>query len=220
MNTLLNEIQSIPGIVGCFVYSLNHGVRMNNLPPVFKDANLKKVGSVIDKIYQSTNLASENVTELVLYYAESTIMARLIGETAYLIVLCDPSLNQNLLTMTINMIADKIKLIAENMDILQGGSDPSVNAGPTGLLNPEKSDGILNVSHMSSQLRGMQAALLKIMGPMSKIIFKEAVETWSGMGEPSISTLPDLVEILLNEINDSEKEAKYLKMITPYLEDN
>ena len=193
---------------------------MNNLPPVFKDANLKKVGSVIDKIYQSTNLASENVTELVLYYAESTIMARLIGETAYLIVLCDPSLNQNLLTMTINMIADKIKLIAENMDILQGGSDPSVNAGPTGLLNPEKSDGILNVSHMSSQLRGMQAALLKIMGPMSKIIFKEAVETWSGMGEPSISTLPDLVEILLNEINDSEKEAKYLKMITPYLEDN
>jgi len=118
------------------------------------------------------------------------------------------------------MIADKIKLIAENMDILQGGSDPSVNAGPTGLLNPEKSDGILNVSHMSSQLRGMQAALLKIMGPMSKIIFKEAVETWSGMGEPSISTLPDLVEILLNEINDSEKEAKYLKMITPYLEDN
>jgi hypothetical protein len=219
-NSVLDEIKSIPGILGGFVYSLNHGVRMNNLPPVFREDNLNKAGSVIDKIYHSTNTASDNITELALYYAESTIMARPIGEHVYLIVVCDPSLNRNLLTMTINMIAGRLKRVAENLDTMPDNKEISVGPGTDNVSQPGKSDDILNSGRMSVQFEGMQTALLKIMGPMSKIIFSEAVDTWAGMGEPSVSTLPELVKILLNEINDDEKESKYLKMIAPYLEND
>ena len=217
MNTVLDEIKTIPGIIGGFVFGVTHGIQMNNLPPVFKETNLNKIGKVLDKIYRSSKVGSPDITELSLYYEESTIIVRPLGKTAYLIIMSEPSLNQNLITMSMNMVADEIIQMGETLDSAAENLDSNTQTQPVKEISAEE---IINNSPLSEQLCGMQTALLKIIGPMAKIIFKDAINAWIGSNNPSESSLPRLVEILLNEINNSEREEKYLKMIAPYVGDN
>jgi hypothetical protein len=64
----------------------------------------------------------------------------------------------------------------------------------------------------------MQAALLKILGPMATIVFKEAVQEWIQTREPCAESLPELLDILINEINDDEKNTVYMNLIEPCLD--
>ncbi len=217
MNTVLDEIKTIPGIIGGFVFGVTHGIQMNNLPPVFKETNLNKIGKVLDKIYRSSKAGSPDITELSLYYEESTIIVRPLGKTAYLIIMSEPSLNQNLITMSMNMVADEIIQMGETLDSAAENLDSNTQTQSGKEISAEE---IINNSPLSEQLCGMQTSLLKIIGPMAKIIFKDAINAWIGSNNPSESSLPRLVEILLNEINNSEREEKYLKMIAPYVGDN
>ncbi len=217
MNTVLDEIKTIPGIIGGFVFGVTHGIQMNNLPPVFKETNLNKIGKVLDKIYRSSKAGSPDITELSLYYEESTIIVRPLGKTAYLIIMSEPSLNQNLITMSMNMVADEIIQMGETLDSAAENLDSNTQTQSVKEISAEE---IINNSPLSEQLCGMQTSLLKIIGPMAKIIFKDAINAWIGSNNPSESSLPRLVEILLNEINNSEREEKYLKMIAPYVGDN
>ena len=217
MNTVLDEIKTIPGIIGGFVFGVTHGIQMNNLPPVFKETNLNKIGKVLDKIYRSSKAGSPDITELSLYYEESTIIVRPLGKTAYLVIMSEPSLNQNLITMSMNMVADEIIQMGETLDSAAENLDSNTQTQSGKEISAEE---IINNSPLSEQLCGMQTSLLKIIGPMAKIIFKDAINAWIGSNNPSESSLPRLVEILLNEINNSEREEKYLKMIAPYVGDN
>lgn len=218
MNTVLDEIKTIPGIIGGFVFGVTHGIQMNNLPPVFKEENLNKIGKVLDKIYRSSKAGSPDITELSLYYEESTIIARPLGKTGYLIVMSEPSLNQNLITMSMNMVADEIIQMGEKLDRAAENRDRDTQTPP--VKKAISIEEIINNSPLSEQLGGMQTALLKIVGPMAKIIFKDAINIWIDSNNPSESSLPRLVKILLNEINNREREEKYLNLIAPYVGDN
>ena len=51
MNEVLSEIKSIPGIVGGFFFDSLQGVQLSDLPPMFKEANLTEIGSLLSKMY-------------------------------------------------------------------------------------------------------------------------------------------------------------------------
>ncbi|MCP4720573.1 MAG: hypothetical protein GY860_14045 [Desulfobacteraceae bacterium] len=216
MNKVLNEIKSIPGIIGGFFFDSIQGIKTSSLPPVFKEENLNKIGTVLDKMYMMSNQGLKDISDLCLYYEESTIIMRRIGKTSSFIILCDPSLNQNLLTMSMNMLADEFKIIGTKFENANENKEEIVEVStPMENLSEEE---VINNSPVSGQLQGMQTALLKILGPMATIIFKEAVRDWIKSEAPSETSIPILLEILANEINDPEKEEKYLTLISPYIE--
>ena len=217
MNKVLSEIESIPGIIGGFFFDSIQGIKASNLPPVFKKENLHKIGNVLDKMYMMSNPGLKDVSDLSLYYEESTIILRRIGKTTSFIVLSDPSLNQNLLIMSMNMMADEFKIINANFENANENKEEIVE-NVSIVMESLSEEEVINNSPVSVQLQGMQTALLKILGPMATIIFKEAVRDWIQSEEPSGSSIPVLLEILTNEINDPEKEEKYLTLISPYIE--
>ncbi len=216
MNKVLSEIKSIPGIIGGFFFDSIQGIKTSNLPSVFKEENLNKIGNVLDKMYMMSNQGLKDISDLCLYYEESTIIMRRIGKTSSFITLSDPSLNQNLLTMSMNMLADEFKIIGAKFENANENKEEIVEVStPMENLSEEE---VINNSPVSGQLQGMQTALLKILGPMATIIFKEAVRDWIKSEAPSETSIPILFEILANEINDPEKEEKYLTLISPYIE--
>ena len=149
MNTVLDEIKTIPGIIGGFVFGVTHGIQMNNLPPVFKETNLNKIGKVLDKIYRSSKAGSPDITELSLYYEESTIIVRPLGKTAYLIIMSEPSLNQNLITMSMNMVADEIIQMGETLDSAAENLDSNTQTQSGKEISAEE---IINNSPLSEQI--------------------------------------------------------------------
>lgn len=218
MNEVLNEIKSIPGIIGGFFFDAIQGIQASNLPPVFKKDNLNKIGQVLDKMYMMSKSGIDDISDIFLHYEESTIVVRRIGKTSALIVISDPSFNQNLLIMSMNMVAEKLKTISDTFDNANENNGNTHGNFHTALTNLSEKEVIAD-SPVSERLQGMQEGLIKIMGPMATIIFKEAVRDWIRLKDPSESTLPVLLEILSGEINDPEKEKKYLGIISPYIED-
>lgn len=217
MNTVLNEIKSIPGIVGGFFFDATQGVQFSNLPPIFKDENLDKIGKVLDKMYGMSQSGLTNISDLFLYYDESTIIIRKIGKTSYLVVISAPQLNQNLLIMNMNMNEDALKAMGLKFDEANEKNimlSPAVEAVEPPVETVSAED-IINNSFVSDQLQDMETALFKIVGPMAKIIFREAVQEWIQSQNPSESSIPMLLDILSKEINDPEKEQQYADLISP-----
>ncbi len=212
MNNVLSEIKSIPGIIGGFFFDSIQGVKASNLSPIFKEDNLNKIGKVLYKMYTMSESGLKDISDLFLCYEESTIIIRRIGNTSSLVIICDPSFNQNLLTMSMNMLAEELKEISLKFDQANENKE-QISAGVGSRIEKISEEEIINNSPVSDQLQRMQTALFKILGPMAKIIFKEAVRDWSQMQDPSETSIPALLEILIKEINDPEKAKKYLEMV-------
>jgi hypothetical protein len=77
---------------------------------------------------------------------------------------------------------------------------------------------LLESSPMSETLSEMKNSLAKIMGPRAEAVFVDSLESWMTSGEPSMSSIPLLLDILDSEIADPEKITHYRDMIESLFE--
>ncbi len=211
MKQVIEELKAIPGVVGGCIFDSRKGIIANNLPPIFKEAKLSNIGKLLSKMYASGKNNFSDITEISLYYEESVVIVREASANMFLIAICDPSVNLNLLSMSLNLIMDDF------------GSLSGIDMRPVESPEPpaEKiftADELLQSGPMANDLNGMKSALAKVMGPMAKIIFIEALEEWLKRDTPSYASLENLIAILDKEINDEDKAAYYRELILPYLE--
>ncbi len=214
MKALLEEVQSIPGVIGSYVFNPEKGIIISEMPLVFKDSNLVKIGKMLAKIYMTGFGSFPDISEITLYYDESLVVVRKIPAGVFLIIFCDPSLNLNLLTMTLNLIMDDLNKKGQN-DIY------NANNGSVALSDkkpsPKNPKDIINNGPLADTLKSMEKALAKVMGPMAKIIFKDSVDEWALNNMPSFDSIDSLVNLLAKEIDDPEKIDYYRELIEPYL---
>ncbi len=76
---------------------------------------------------------------------------------------------------------------------------------------------LLDSDPLAETLLKMKEALGKIMGPIAELVFTDSLNSWIETGQPSPSSLPSLLLILDNEINDPEKITKYHEMVDSFI---
>ncbi len=76
---------------------------------------------------------------------------------------------------------------------------------------------LLDSDPMAETLLKMKEALGKIMGPIAELVFTDSLNSWIETGQPSQSSLPSLLIILDNEINDPDKITKYHEMVDSFI---
>ncbi len=218
MEQILSELKTVTGVIGAYIYNAREGVSAKNVPAVFKDTKLAKMGRLLIKIYSAGQMSFSNLSEASLFYEESIVTIREIGNEFYLIVLFDPSAKITMLTMAINLVMEELsqgiseKVKSDNIEpVTDQDVLPEINNEK---LQPEE---LLNSGPMAGSLQGMQSALAKVMGPIAKIIFMDALKEWIIVDQPDFSSISNLVNILRKEINDPEKFNIYQKKITQYI---
>jgi len=209
MNKVLEEIKSIPGIIGGYIFNSQKGITAGNLPMIFKEDRLQRIAGMLIKMYSNGRSNFQDILEISIYYDESVLIIREIDASTYLIILCDPSINENLLTMSLNLVIDDLKKQEEPQEKISMPDNSQKNE-----INRER---LLNEGPMSKNLKGMQTALAKIVGPMAKIIFIDALNEWGKTEQPSFSSITSLLKILDMEIGDPEKISYYRELIKPYM---
>ncbi len=207
MKHFLDEFKTVQGVTGAFIYNAKGIVLANTLPDIFKEAKLLNIGKVLAKLYSAGGLTFPDITDLFLSYEESIVIVREIANKSYLIILSEPSLNVNLVTLTINLIKDEIKEAIGNVAPAQ----PITAEGSPTERKATANDSIEGV--LAAPLQEMQAALAKVIGPMAKVIFVESLEKWQSICLPSSKTLPKLMEIIAQEIKDPEKFRRYEELV-------
>ena len=212
MLQLINELKDIPGVIGACTYSPQNGLQESNLPGIFKPEKLAAIGRQFTKLYTVGQMNFSDLTELTLNYDESVVVARTMQNNNLVFVICDPSFNHNLLSMSLNLLQEEL-----HGDLMAAEDEDSVGKPLVGTFESSKTEKSAD-RDLTILFESLREHLAKIVGPMAKIIFDEAVDEWQKQGVGDESRLESLLDLLKQEIVDPEKIEHYQELIEPALQ--
>lgn len=206
MQQLVNDLKSIPGVIGACCFDSKNGLGANSLPSLFKQERLSNIGKLLAKIVSAGRLNFPDLGDLLLSYEETTILCRPLGGNSYLIILCDPGINMNLLTMSLNLAQEDLSVQGDSTQ----AQPASAQAAEQMQSSPES---LLSNSSLAKPLTTMRELLAKIIGPMAGIVFDDILAQWCASAPPGKNGLPRLLDMLNKEIGDAEKAAQYRDLV-------
>ncbi|SEA00323.1 hypothetical protein SAMN05660420_01030 [Desulfuromusa kysingii] len=208
---LIDELKVIPGVIGASIVNSKEGLKAANFPSIFKAERLQVVGKHLLKLYSVGRLNFDDLTDLSLNYDESVVVARELEKGTLVFAICDPSFNQNLLTMSFNLLHEEYKL--------GNFADSTIPTSPNDVSSAAVEVGEAKVSaSLQGLFMEMKGALGKVLGPMAGFVFDEVMDEWLTLGPSEFSRIETLIEQINQEILEPEKVANYRQLITPLLE--
>lgn len=219
MQQALDDLKAIPGVVGAAIFQFPQGILANNLPSIFKPEKLAGIGKLLNKIFSAGRLSFNDLSETSLCYEEATLITREVTEGRYIIVICDPAANMNLLSMSLKMAMEELRLtqarpVAQPQPREAGAGASQETAQPTLTTDPEQ---LLASGPLAAPLKGLEQQLANVIGPMAEILFQEALSEWSQTFQQSMTTLPHLVDLICRDIGDIQKAKQYRELIQGHI---
>jgi predicted regulator of Ras-like GTPase activity (Roadblock/LC7/MglB family) len=223
MDSLLKEINMLPGVFGCFVYTGNQELVAEKLPPSFKADTIMTMGNLLTRSIKMGTMTNLDLTSIEFKFDESLLIVKPLAEGAVLVMACEPAVNKSLLNMTISMLINDIQ--------------NAINKAPTAIAQPPTQTETMQTQTISAAsaepvrehreaeidaalapvLVAIKGALAYAIGPIAGQIMEETIEIWALQGAKSKRQLPALATLLCNEINDKELEAEFMGQIRPLL---
>jgi len=208
MDSLLQEITMLPGVLGCFVFSSEQQIAGSKMPPIFRENSIKTIGNLLTRTIQIGTMAQLDLKGLEIKYNESLLIIKLLPKEAQLIIICEPSANKSLISMTTGMLAEDIAAAMAN----PMASQPVIQATPgsTPQAQQEQPEEAEIDAELAPVLEQIKDALAMAIGPIAAPVMKDTIEVWAKQGTPSLSTLSVLADLLCAEINDDDLEQEFM----------
>ncbi len=213
MDSLLQEINMLPSVLGCFVYNGEQQIAGSKMPPIFKENNINAIGSLLSRIIQMGGMAELTFTDIEIKYNESLIVITPMTKGSLLVIICEPSANKSLINMTTGMLSRDIEAA-----MAQGATGAPISS--TAPAPPQKPPQAVQQAAppqeaeidaaLAPVLEQVKDALALAIGPIAAPVMKDTIEIWAQQGTPSKATLPSLAKLLCEEINDDELEEEFM----------
>jgi predicted regulator of Ras-like GTPase activity (Roadblock/LC7/MglB family) len=218
MSQVLAELKSISGLMGAVLLDPRRGVIASNVPPLFKADKIEAAARTLGKMFGAGRIGFPSTRDLVLHYSEMVLVVREIKQEIYLIAMCEPTINMGFLSMSLGLAAEDLAAAAAAPAAPTAAPVPAAPAAPAPSAPLAKAasmsvEEIRATDGLATPLSAMEAALNKIMGPMSKIIMRDSLRTWAEQVQPRRETLGKLLDILCREIGDEGKAQEYRALV-------
>jgi hypothetical protein len=118
MKEILQEIKFVPGVVGAMIH-LGRNIAYSNLPKEFDPFLMEQVGRVVSRIYNIPDKLFESLETVTVFFEEHVLVCIGLRKGAVLIILGDPTVKPDLVTLTASGI---IPDIISQLDAEQTGS--------------------------------------------------------------------------------------------------
>jgi predicted regulator of Ras-like GTPase activity (Roadblock/LC7/MglB family) len=190
VKSVLEDINAVVGVTGCFVCSSEGEILASVLPGVFDGEAISAAGwTAMQTVLGLQTTRRRRVNELDLLYREGRIIVKSLGESC-LGILCVRNINIPLLNLTANLAARELKKRLKA---------PS----PAEKVPPE-----LTVDE--TFFAQMEHELTKVMGPVATLIIDDEMAAL-GAAKDSFprDRVAELVEKISGEITDEGKRASF-----------
>ena len=117
MQGILEDLNTVPGVNGSFVCDDAGRLLERNLPGLFDDEILHRVGGITTKVLSGLETAGE-VGDLDFTFSEGRLIVKSFG-TGSLCILCEPGVSASFLTLSAGVAVKKLK-----QEIVAAGADP------------------------------------------------------------------------------------------------
>ncbi|NIO70841.1 MAG: hypothetical protein GTN71_17855 [Anaerolineae bacterium] len=201
MESILENINAIVGVTGCFVCDSEGEVLASVLPDVFGEAALTVGRTAMQTVLGLQTARRRRVNDLDLLYREGRIIVKSLGEGC-LCILCVRNINVPLLNLTANLAVRKL---TKRLKALSPAETKVKALGPA--IPPELTvDGTFFAQ--------IEHELAKVMGPVATLIIDDEVAAL-GADKDSFprDRVAELVEKVSSEITDEDKRASFQQMM-------
>lgn len=226
MQEMLKEIKNIPSVMGSYVHINGVNEINSDLPKIFV-SKMQEIGEVFDRVLKVNQATNMHAAMIEFKFDEAMIFLRPIDQDSSLITFCETDVNKKKLSMTTGMLANDLKEAVEQART--GGkktapppprpAQPEIAATvkeepPRKTIDVNK---IIHAGPLAKVFQAFQDSLALAIGPISEMVIKDNVQTWAQNGECSQERLPELVEMLVKEIDDPSLEAEFKLAVKKYL---
>ncbi len=201
MESILENINAIVGVTGCFVCDSEGEVLASVLPDVFGEAALTVGRTAMQTVLGLQTARRRRVNDLDLLYREGRIIVKSLGEGC-LCILCVRNINVPLLNLTANLAVRKL---TKRLKALSPAETKVKALGPA--IPPELTvDGTFFAQ--------IENELAKVMGPVATLIIDDEVAAL-GADKDSFprDRVAELVEKVSSEITDEDKRASFQQIM-------
>jgi len=212
MESIILSLTTVPGVIGGMLTDEQGNILGQSFPPTFDQGTLKRAADLLLDNMAGMQDATGGAKLFDMRFELGRIIIKALPRM-FLVMLCNPSVNVQLLLISLNVASANLEKIAHSArekppvaPVVQAPAD----------IKPSPSEVIEN-SPLAAQLSGIQSDLAKFLGPMAKIVFVECVEKWLESHQPSKEALPELIKIINQEIHDREKITQFMQMVDKYL---
>ncbi len=221
MDSLLKEINMLPGVFGCFVYTGHQELAGAKLPPIFKENTIATMGNLLTRTLKMATMADLHLVGLEFKFDVSLLMVKPLEDGSILVMVCEPAVNKSLINMTLGMLVADIQA-AINKGPVQAQIAPSpaaqpatpAAAAPPAPEAPQKREANIDAT-LAPVLEKIKDALAYSIGPIAGQTLRESIETWAQQGPTTKKELPGLAALLCKEINDKDLEKEFMEQIKP-----
>jgi hypothetical protein len=219
MDSLLKEINMLPGVFGCFVYTGNQELAAAKLPPIFKENTIKTMGNLLTRTIKMGAMANLDIEALEFKFDVSLIILKPLEQGSILVMVCEPAVNKSLINMTTSMLTQDIQA-AINRGPVQAQAvaqpTPAPPAAAPQQEAPARQEADIDAA-LAPVLENIKDALAYAIGPIAGQVMLDAIDAWAQEGATSKQTLPILATLLCKEINDKRSEKEFMDQIKPLL---
>jgi hypothetical protein len=224
MQEQLKEIKNVESVMGSYVHISGSHVIHSDLPKIFL-SKVKEIGEVFDRVLKVNLATNMHANTIEFKFDEAMIFLRPIDQDACLITFCETDINKKMLNMTTGMLVNDLKAAVELVRRGEMPSPPPAKPPQAAVSKPKAEpigktvdvNKIIHAGPLAKVFQGFQDSLALAIGPISEMVVKDNVEIWAQNGECSQARLPELVEMLVKEIDDPSLEAEFKLAVKKYL---
>ncbi|OGR07868.1 MAG: hypothetical protein A2511_11555 [Deltaproteobacteria bacterium RIFOXYD12_FULL_50_9] len=247
MEEQLQEIKTLPNIMGSFIYIEELGIAATDLPRVMRSKDLETIGRSIHRIFALNQQSGVDVVSIDIDYDEARIFTKQIDSGSTILIIGEPSANMALVKMTSSMLTAELQVAVESARLAStlpvaapsqieepllpqdqepltlpsevSDTEPSAPAAESAAPANLAIDleALLTTGELAEPLAKMQDALARAIGPFAKIIMRENLEKWTKGGAANRERLSDLADLLAVEIGNSKLEIQFRSEIRPFI---
>lgn len=197
---LVNLVNSLPEIYGAFIYNDQQGVLQSREKRATNNLQKHQVGKVFSKVFFMMSMHFQDINSIRFNYSKMTLHGGRFGNNNYLVVFCGKDIASGMTRITVQMALNNLQENLASSD-LQTAPVNVPEETPEQLQQPE--------SHLAEPLAQIKQELAKQVGPVANVLFEDTLETWVKQNKPSYETLPQLIELLVQEIGEGDEGTAF-----------
>ncbi len=205
MSQMIDDLKAIPGVIGAYTWNASRGLQISNLPTLFKTARLEEIAYILTQIHTAGRQNFPDLGDTLICFEEAAALCRQLKQGDFLLMICDSSINMNLLTMSLNLAVETY----DSTETAEVRGNTNDERAPT----PEQLKKLQTSGPLAKPLQIMSSELFTVMGPMASIVFEEVLLEWVTSERPSPSRLPALLDDLCRETSDPERSRHYRQLV-------
>jgi len=203
MESILEDINAVVGVTGCFVCDSQGKVLASVLPGVFDGEVVSSAGqTAMQTILGLQTTRRRRVNDLDLLYREGRIIVKSLSEGG-LCILCVRNINVPLLNLTANLATRKLTKRLKTPSLAE-----------TKVKTPGRAKAPSELTVDGDFFAQMEHELTKVMGPVATLIIDDEVAALSAAKDAfPRDRLAELVEKVSSEITDEDKRANFQQTV-------